>query len=38
MKFDAEHWALKLAGYFTRFNHPFCRGGGSIPVHRKKII
>ena len=27
MKFDAEHWALKLAGYFTRFNHPFCRGG-----------
>lgn len=27
MRFDHQHWALQLAGYFTRFNLPFCRGG-----------
>lgn len=27
MKFDSEHWWLKLAGWFTRFNWKMCRGG-----------
>ena len=27
MRFDHQHWALQLAGYFTRLNLPFCRGG-----------
>ena len=27
MRFDHQHWALQLAGYFTQFNLPFCRGG-----------
>lgn len=38
MKFDAEHWALKLAGYFTRFNHPFCRGGDQSLFIEKKLF
>lgn len=27
MKFDYEHWWLRLAGWFTRFNWKMCRGG-----------
>lgn len=27
LKFDKDHWWLKLMGYFTRFNHISCRGG-----------
>lgn len=27
MKFDSQHWWLKLAGWFTQFNWPICRGG-----------
>ena len=27
MRFDHQHWALQLAGYFTQFNLPCCRGG-----------
>lgn len=27
MTFDSEHWWLKLAGWFTRFNWKMCRGG-----------
>lgn len=27
MRFDQQHWALQLAGYFTQFNFPICRGG-----------
>ena len=37
MRFDHQHWALQLAGYFTRFNLPFCRGGDQslfIQKHR----
>ncbi len=27
LKFDDNHWWLKLAGWFTRFNWRICRGG-----------
>lgn len=27
MTFDSKHWWLKLAGWFTQFNWPICRGG-----------
>ena len=27
MKFDKDHWWLKLMSWFTRFNHISCRGG-----------
>lgn len=27
MKFDSQHWWLKLAGWFTQFNWMMCRGG-----------
>jgi len=27
MQFDSNHWWLKLAGWFTRFNWKMCRGG-----------
>lgn len=27
MRFDNDHWWLKLMGYFTKFNHISCRGG-----------
>lgn len=27
LKFDNDHWWLKLAGWFTRFNWRICRGG-----------
>lgn len=27
MKFDNDHWWLKLAGWFTKFNWKACRGG-----------
>ncbi len=27
MKFDWNHWWLKLAGWLTKFNHKYCRGG-----------
>jgi rSAM/selenodomain-associated transferase 2 len=27
MTFDSEHWWLKLAGWFTKFNWKMCRGG-----------
>jgi rSAM/selenodomain-associated transferase 2 len=27
MKFDSNHWWLKLAGWFTQFNWKSCRGG-----------
>ncbi|MEM1001446.1 MAG: TIGR04283 family arsenosugar biosynthesis glycosyltransferase [Bacteroidota bacterium] len=27
LKFDSDHWWLRLAGWFTQFNWKFCRGG-----------
>jgi rSAM/selenodomain-associated transferase 2 len=27
MKFDSNHWWLKLSGWFTQFNWQICRGG-----------
>ncbi|WP_242202223.1 TIGR04283 family arsenosugar biosynthesis glycosyltransferase [Aestuariivivens insulae] len=27
MQFDSDHWWLKLAGWFTKFNWKACRGG-----------
>jgi rSAM/selenodomain-associated transferase 2 len=27
MKFNSNHWWLKLAGWFTKFSWPICRGG-----------
>ena len=36
MRFDHQHWALQLAGYFTRLNLPFCRGGDqSLFIHKQ---
>lgn len=27
MKFNSNHWLLKVSGWFTRFNSSWCRGG-----------
>ena len=38
MRFDHQHWALQLAGYFTRFNLPFCRGGDQSLFIQKQLF
>lgn len=39
MRFDKDHWWLKLMGYFTKFNHISCRGGDqSLFVSRELFL
>ena len=38
MRFDHQHWALQLAGYFTQFNLPFCRGGDQSLFIQKQLF
>ena len=38
MRFDHHHWALQLAGYFTQFNLPFCRGGDQSLFIQKQLF
>lgn len=38
MKFDSNHWWLKLMGHFTRINHKSCRGGDQSLFVTKKLF
>ena len=38
MKFDSNHWWLKLAGWFTRFNWKACRGGDQSLFITKELF
>lgn len=38
MKFDKDHWWLKLMGQFTRINHKACRGGDQSLFVQKKLF
>lgn len=38
MKFDSEHWWLKVSGWFTRFNWRACRGGDQSQFITKKLF
>ena len=38
MRFDHKHWALQIAGYFTKFNLPFCRGGDQSLFIQKQLF
>jgi len=38
MKFDSNHWWLKLAGWFTKFNWQACRGGDQSLFVTKKLF
>jgi rSAM/selenodomain-associated transferase 2 len=38
MKFDSEHWWLKLAGWFTQFNWRICRGGDQSLFVTKELF
>ncbi len=38
MKFDSNHWWLKLAGWFTRFNWRACRGGDQSQFITKNLF
>jgi len=38
MRFDSEHWWLKLAGWMTRFNWRPCRGGDQSQFITKKLF
>ena len=38
MRFDHQHWALQLTGYFTQFNLPFCRGGDQSLFIQKQLF
>ena len=38
MKFNSNHWWLKLAGWFTQFNWRACRGGDQSQFITKKLF
>ena len=38
MRFDSSHWWLQLAGWFTRFNWPWCRGGDQSLFIKRKVF
>ncbi|MBT8376054.1 MAG: TIGR04283 family arsenosugar biosynthesis glycosyltransferase [Bacteroidia bacterium] len=38
MKFDSDHWWLKLSGWFTQFNWKFCRGGDQSLFVTKQLF
>lgn len=38
MKFDSNHWWLRLAGWFTKFNFQACRGGDQSLFISKKLF
>ena len=38
MKFDWDHWWLKLAGWLTKFNHKSCRGGDQSLFINKELF
>ncbi|PKP26928.1 MAG: glycosyl transferase family 2 [Bacteroidetes bacterium HGW-Bacteroidetes-2] len=38
LKFDSNHWWLKLAGWFTRFNWSNCRGGDQSQFITKALF
>lgn len=38
MKFDSNHWWLKIAGWFTKFNHKYCRGGDQSLFINKRLF
>lgn len=38
MKFDSNHWWLKLAGWFTKFSWLICRGGDQSLFITKKLF
>ena len=38
MRFDHQHWALQIAGYFTQFNLPICRGGDQSLFIQKQLF
>ncbi|MDR5589199.1 TIGR04283 family arsenosugar biosynthesis glycosyltransferase [Christiangramia sp. SM2212] len=38
MKFDKDHWWLKLMGYFTKVNHISCRGGDQSLFVEKNLF
>lgn len=38
MKFDSNHWWLRLAGWFTKFNWKICRGGDQSQFITKKLF
>jgi rSAM/selenodomain-associated transferase 2 len=38
MRFDSNHWWLKLAGWFTRFHLKMCRGGDQSLFITKKLF
>lgn len=38
MKFDSNHWLLKLAGWFTQFNWRACRGGDQSQFITKQLF
>ncbi|MDP2686082.1 MAG: TIGR04283 family arsenosugar biosynthesis glycosyltransferase [Aequorivita sp.] len=38
MNFDSNHWWLKLAGWFTRFNWRACRGGDQSQFITKNLF
>lgn len=38
MKFDSDHWWLKLSGWFTQFNWKICRGGDQSLFVSKQLF
>jgi len=38
MQFNSNHWWLKLAGWFTKFNWKICRGGDQSLFITKKLF
>ena len=38
MKFDSNHWWLKLSGWFTQFNWKICRGGDQSQFITKALF
>lgn len=38
MKFDSNHWWLRLMGWFTKINHKTCRGGDQSLFITKKLF
>ncbi len=38
MKFDNDHWSLRLMSQFTKFNHISCRGGDQSLFIEKKLF
>jgi hypothetical protein len=38
MRFDKDHWWLKIIGLFTRINHLSCRGGDQSLFVEKKLF